>query len=296
MQFGVQLGCNGIVQILSEPIDTLKANNPLALLEKCLQQRRHAVIGTLFSFQNFAGVQPGTCFFSDEKEIISTVPDQLLADALNKDAAAALAGKTSLFKEYGNNKISAFIEVLEPLVSLVIIGAGNDALPLSHMAGLLGWQTTIIDGRSTHANPQRFSRAHQILVGKPADAIALLHLDERTVVVLMTHNYNYDREILGLLMQKDCRYIGTLGPKKRLERMLTELQENGLTITEKQKAKIYGPTGLDTGAETAEEIAISVLAEIMAVLTHRRGGFLRDRMEGIHSRLATEKVETQTTS
>ena len=125
------------------------------------------------------------------------------------------------------------------------------------------------------------------MVGKPAEISKQLTIDDRTVIVLMTHNYNYDLEMMGLLLQKKCTYIGALGPKKRLERMLSELEDKGHRITDEQRAMIYGPIGLDIGAETAEEIALSVLSEMKAVLSGRKGAFLRDREEGIHTRTAS---------
>jgi xanthine dehydrogenase accessory factor len=109
----------------------------------------------------------------------------------------------------------------------------------------------------------------------------------------MTHNYNYDMEMLGLLLQEKCRYIGCLGPRKRLEKMLEELKKNGFTITDEQRNMIYGPMGLDMGAEAAEEIALSILAEIKAVLTERSGTLLRDRKEVIHSRSASALDESK---
>ena len=100
--------------------------------------------------------------------------------------------------------------------------------------------------------------------------------------------------MLQLLLKKECNYIGVLGPRKRLERMLYELKEQGFDITKEQRTKIYGPTGLDIGAETAEEIALSVLAEIKAVLAKRQATFLRDRPDVIHARSATEMEEIKT--
>lgn len=293
VQFGVQLGCNGIVHILFEPIDPTQANNPIALLKQCVSQRRNAVLGTLFSLKNYSGTQPGTCFFFDGKETQCNVLDKGLITGLKSDAARVLSTKMSLVKNYTESNLTGFVELVEPPVSLVIVGAGNDAMPVVEMADILGWQTTVIDGRSTHLNKQRFPKAHRLLVGKPGETIKQVSIDERTVFVLMTHNYNYDLEMLGLLIQEECSYIGTLGPKKRLERMLTELAEKGLTISEGQQAILYGPTGLDIGAEAAEEIALSVLAEIKAVLTKRKGAFLRNRMEGIHARSITSE-EAQT--
>ena len=287
VEFGVQLGCNGVVHILFEPIDSNQANNPIALLEKFHLQREDAVLVTLFSLKNFSGDQPGTCFFLNGQHIYSSLENKHLDAELKEDASIVLACKSSMLKEYNDNSLSGFVELLQPPVSLIIVGAGNDALPLVEMATVLGWQVTLIDGRATHANNQRFPKTDKIIVGKPAEAINQVALDERSVVVLMTHNYNYDLAMMKILLQKKCRYIGTLGPKTRLQRMMAELQEEGHSITDEQMFMIYGPTGLDIGAETAEEIALSVLAEIKAVLSDRNGSFLRGRPDGIHSRSAS---------
>jgi xanthine dehydrogenase accessory factor len=286
--FGVQLGCNGIVHILFEPVDPLQPGNPIALLESSIVQRKSAVVATVFSLKDFHGHQPGTCFFSDGERSLQNIGDGELAANIKADAAFALAKKSSFLKEYDEHKLSAFVEFLEPPISLVIVGAGNDALPLVDMASVLGWRITVVDGRPTHANKQRFSKVHQLIVGKPDQAIQQIDTDESTAVVLMTHNYHYDLAMLGCLLQKNCAYIGTLGPKKRLHRMLAELQENGIAMTNEQRAAVYGPTGLDIGAETAEEIALSVLAEIKSVLAHRRGSPLRDRTGPIHVRSSVE--------
>lgn len=291
VEFGVQLGCNGIVHILFEPIDPIQADNPIALLEKCFLQRKDAVLVTLFSLEAYHGHQPGTCFFFDGESTYSTIDDKSFESTVQEDAASVLTSKAPLHKQYPENNLTAFIELLQPPVSLIIVGAGNDALPMVAMASVLGWQMTMIDGRPTHANTQRFPGVHKIIVGQPAEAIKQLSIDERTVFVLMTHNYNYDLAMLECLMQLKCRYIGTLGPKKRLERMFAALQEKRMRITDEQRAAIHGPTGLDIGAEAAEEIALSVLAEIKAVLSGREGGFLRNRAINIHQRTAFMMIE-----
>ena len=282
VDFGVQLGCNGIVHILFEPIDPARPNNPIALLEKCLMERKDAVVVTMFSLKNFYGHQPGTCIFFDGENTFENIDDASLLSKVISDASAVLKTKSSLLREYTEQDHIAFIELVEPLVSLVMVGAGNDALPLMEMASVMGWQIAVVDGRHTHVNKQRFPKAHQLVVGKPREAIQQLEIDERTAIVLMTHNYNYDLEMLELLLQQHCGYIGVLGPKKKLQRMLSELQDKGISITREQKVRIYGPTGLDIGAEAAEEIALSVLAEIKAVLSKKEGSFLRNRVDNIH--------------
>jgi xanthine/CO dehydrogenase XdhC/CoxF family maturation factor len=290
VEFGVQLGCNGIVHILFEPIDAADENNPIALLERSQLYRREAVLVTLFSLHNFHGQQPGTCFFLDAESSSSKIDDTGLLALIQADSATVLHAGLSSFKEYATYELAAFVELIQPTVSLIIVGAGNDAFPLVDMAKVLGWQITVTDGRPTHANAQRFPVVHQLLTGKPQDIIQQLVIDDWTVFILMTHNYKYDLAMMKALLQMSCRYIGTLGPRKRLERMFSELQDEGFAITEKQRALIHGPIGLDIGAEAAEEIALSVLAEIKAVFAKRSGGFLKNRSVSIHT---SEESEPQ---
>jgi xanthine/CO dehydrogenase XdhC/CoxF family maturation factor len=122
------------------------------------------------------------------------------------------------------------------------------------------------------------------VVNKPEEAAAGLEIDESTVFVLMTHNYNYDLKMLRLLLATACTYIGCLGPRKRLDRLLNELSDEGVIVSDEQRARLYGPTGLDIGAESPEEIALSILAEIKAVLAQHPGSFLRNKPQPIHPR------------
>lgn len=292
VEFGVQLGCNGIVHILFEPIDAADENNPIALLERSQLYRRETVIVTLFSLNNFHGHQPGTCFFLDIETSLAKIDDAGLLKHIQADAATVLSAGTSSVKEYAAFELTAFVELVQPAISLVIIGAGNDAFPLVEMTKVLGWQITVADGRSTHANAQRFPGVQQLFTGKPEEIINQLSPDDWTVFVLMTHNYKYDLAMMKQLLQINSRYIGTLGPKKRLERMFDELQEEGITVTDEQRSTIHGPIGLDIGAEAAEEIALSVLAEIKAVFAARTGGFLKNRSVSIHTRNELEFQKT----
>jgi xanthine dehydrogenase accessory factor len=286
VEFGVQLGCNGIVHILFEPIDSNNEHNPIALLEKFQSEKKNAVVVTLFSLKNFHGQQAGTCVFFSETDFYSAIEDKHLETEIKKDASQVLVNKSSLLKQYANGELNAFVELLEPPVSLIIVGAGNDALPLVDMATVLGWQITVADGRSTHANRQRFAKANSLIVAKPAEAAEQFVIDDRTVIVLMTHNYNYDLALMRLLFQKKCTYLGILGPKKRLDRLLTELEDEGIVIPDENRDMIFGPIGLDIGAETPEEIALSILAEIKTVIAGRHGSFLRERADEIHTRSA----------
>jgi len=139
---------------------------------------------------------------------------------------------------------------------------------------------TVVDGRPTHGSSERFPNAKRVLVAKPEQVLSQVNIDQQTAFVLMTHNYNYDLALLNLLLETNAAYIGSLGPKKKLIRMLDELNCN----TEENELRVHGPVGLDIGAETAEEIAISIVAEIKAVFTNGSTGSLKEKTDPIHSR------------
>lgn len=304
--FGVGLGCNGIIQVLIEPVNHADPYHPIALLKALAGGRRPAVLVTLFSLQNRRDEQPGTCLlyqeggtFAGGPEVGSLIAGGGLPSAvkgvLAEEVKKAFADRVSTFKNFVSQQqdLTAFIEYIRPPVSLVVIGAGNDVIPLVRMADILGWQTCVIDGRSSHARPGRFAASCQVLVSKPEKALERISIDEQTVFVLMTHNYNYDLAMLRGLIGRKAAYIGSLGPRKKLDRMLEELKAGGMTIDDAQLRVLYGPSGLDIGAETPEEIALSILAEIKAVLAGRNGQPLRNNHDVIHARDTTliQKIE-----
>lgn len=284
-KLGIGLGCNGIIQVLIEPIDPQELNNPVQLLKAVASTRQKAVLITLFSLENKKDSQPGTCLLLREKEQTER-NTPALKDILVKDGREVLASKHSLFRTYhaGNQSLTAFIELIEPSVSLVVIGAGNDVIPVVAMADILGWETTVIDGRPNYAKKERFTSSCQVLVAKPEEVLNRITIDDQTVFLLMTHNYNYDIAMLLQLLQKNVMYVGMLGPKKKLERMLGECEEQGILLTREQLASVHSPVGLDIGAETAEEIALSILSEIKAVLSGKQGLSLHTNTGAIHSR------------
>jgi len=283
-KLGVGLGCNGIIHILIEPIFTDRANHPVNLFKKFLSKRQNAVVITLFSLANRKATQPGTCLFLVGEELINNCTTEAIKDQLLNDAKSVLQEGRSATKIYqADLELTGFVELLKPAVSLLVFGAGNDAIPLVQMAAVLGWHTTVIDGRTNYAVTTRFPLAKKVLLAKPDEVLAQVNIDSRTVAVLMTHNYNYDLAMLRQLLPLQLPYIGSLGPKKKLNRMLDELLDAGVDINSDQLQRVYGPTGLDIGAETSEEIALSILSEIQAVLQQREGKALRDRSTVIHT-------------
>ena len=296
-KFGVGLGCNGIIQVLIEPIDDEDPNNPIQLLRAVNEKRQQSVLVTLFSLQNKKDPQYGTCLLlKEDKTVVDTIP--VLKDILIHDAEEVMINQVSSFKNYISNEhdLTAFIEIIQPPVSVIIFGAGNDVVPLADMADILGWEITVVDGRANYAKKERFTSACQVLVSKPEQVLDQIEIDERTVFLLMTHNYNYDMALLKQLLQKNVSYIGMLGPKKKRERILGEFKDEGLTFTEQQLSVLHSPVGLDIGAETSEEIAVSILAEIKAFFANKDVQSLRKIKEVIHPRSATMIEEVKLTS
>lgn len=287
-KFGVGLGCNGIIQVLIEPIDDTDPNNPVQYLRSVNEKRQKAVLVTLFSLRDKKTAQHGTCLLlKEDGSLFEHTP--VLKDVLIADANEVLATQTSSFKNYisDDHDLTAFIEVIKPPVSVIIIGAGNDVMPVVDMADILGWEATVIDGRANYAKKERFASACQVLVAKPEKALEQITIDEHTVFLLMTHNYNYDKAMLAQLLQKNVSYIGMLGPKKKRERVLSELKDEGFSFTEQQLSALHSPVGLDIGAETSEEIALSILSEVKAFFANKDVRSLRKIDEVIHSRSST---------
>jgi xanthine dehydrogenase accessory factor len=284
-KLGIQLGCNGVVHILFEPIKTDQIFNPISLLQRLVNSAEDSVMVTLFSLDHLQ--QPGTKLLY-RNGVSQTALARELQAGLVIAAEEALQKKSSDFRiyQFDNQTVTGFIEFIAAPLELIIAGAGNDVQPLVDITSVLGWHTTVVDGRASHATQQRFAKADRVLVAKPDEVLKKIGFGEHTFFVLMTHNYNYDLALLKQLITLNCAYIGVLGPKKKLQRMLDELSSDGVVPDEKQLALIHGPVGLDIGAETAEEIAVSIVAEISTVLRRRSGASLKDKEHGIHSSLS----------
>ena len=136
--------------------------------------------------------------------ISGAIPYPELQKSIMEDVNTVMHLQASSFKNYTGENFSftAFIEFLQPPVSLVIIGAGNDALPMMQIADTIGWDVRVVDGRSTHAKPERFVSACQVLVSRPEKVLEHITIDQQTAFVLMTHNYNYDLAMLKALVFK----------------------------------------------------------------------------------------------
>ncbi|MEM6734894.1 MAG: XdhC/CoxI family protein [Bacteroidota bacterium] len=282
---GAQLGCNGIIQVLFEPINFNNVNNPIEIL-KHAQAHGQSVVATFFHLDK-TEKQIGTTCWMEERGNLNGLVNKELYNQLLEDSAIAVSQKSSLFREYilKSQKHYVFLDLFLPPLKLVLVGAGNDAQILAQMAGFLGWDIVVIDGRHTHAKEDRFADSCQVIVSKPEEILKNIKVDERVVFVLMTHNYNYDLAVLKHLIEEtDSKYIGILGPRKKYDRMLQEMNKEPIELSEEKLAKVYAPVGLELGAETPAEIALAILAEIQAVIRGTQGSFLKKKEGPIHQK------------
>ena len=174
-----------------------------------------------------------------------------------------------------------FAEVLGPPPRLLVFGAVDLAEELSRAAKGLGWRTVVTDARARFATAERVPSADELVVAWPEEALERLVPDERTAVVVLTHEDRWDVPALAGALGTPAFYVGALGSRRTQERRRAQLLETG--ISEERLARLCGPAGLDLGAGTPAETALSILAEIIAVRAGRDGGRLRASRERIHA-------------
>jgi xanthine dehydrogenase accessory factor len=180
-----------------------------------------------------------------------------------------------------------FADVVGPPPRLFVYGAVDTAESLCAAAKLLGWSTVVADARARFATHERIPSADELLVAWPEDALAQQPPDTATAIFVLTHDDKFDLPMLQAAVKSDAFYIGALGSRRNQERRRELLREAGLT--EEELERISGPSGLDIGADSPSETAISMLAEALAVRAGRRGGRLRDSPHRIHAEAAAGK-------
>ena len=180
-------------------------------------------------------------------------------------AQELMRSETSETIDSGDTKV--FIEVYAPAPALIIFGAVHTAVPLSLFAWTLGFRVVIVDGRAKFADPARFPQADQVLHAWPEDAIPKLRFDASTYVTVLTHDPKFDLPAIKLLVYTHARYIGAMGSKKTRQDHFEQLRADG--VPEELLRRVYGPIGLNLGAVTPEEMALAIMAEIVAVRYNR---------------------------
>ena len=287
-EFG--LGCNGVVRVLLERVggpdkkaDALRrflhevqsGGSPAASATVIAAPDAPALVGqrvfsTLSAGDNRGNANNGLLFAA----VLPHLQNALRARK-SRTVSACVAG----------DLISFFVEFAAPPQPLVIFGGGQDVIPLVRLVKTLGWHVSVVESRPAFARADRFPDADRVLCVPASDALPF-SLDPNAAVLLMNHRYGEDCALLKNLLTRENapRYIGVLGPRTRAEKMLRDLGFAPDAPGFVWPAHLYAPVGLDIGSDSPETIALSILAEIQAVLSARNGGKLRERPGPINER------------
>jgi xanthine dehydrogenase accessory factor len=246
--------CGGRCAILLEPIAPGSGEEVFAAAARAEAAGEPIVIVTVLDAEaglTRMAVRPGGAQ-------LGTTGEATADEALVKEALAALAeGRPRHIEQ----PVTAHIEPLLPRPSLFIFGGGHIALPLAHMAEIIGFRVTVIDDREEFANRQRFPSAEQVVVAEVAHAFRDLRVGSDGYVVAVTRGHLMDEEVVAQALRTPARYIGMIGSKRKVAAVLDRLRQRG--FSQHDLARVHAPIGLRIGADSVEEIAVSILAELI---------------------------------
>ncbi|HEY1374097.1 MAG TPA: XdhC/CoxI family protein [Candidatus Binatia bacterium] len=207
----------------------------------------------------------------DGRAVLGTLGDERLTAAVVAEAAERLKEEKSKLvplKLAGGGAAEVFFEVLPAPPKLIIVGAGHIAVPLAKIAKILDFHVTVLDDRIMFANRERFPDADAVRVGDMAEELKSTAITPSTYIVLITRGHKYDETCLREIIHSSARYIGMIGSRRRIKACFERFKSEE-RIAEEVIARVYAPIGLDIATETPEEIALSIMAEVIKV---RRGG------------------------
>jgi len=273
-QIGVGLGCNGLIKVFFQPLRTNLPNeiellrmavteNKPAVLLKVVHSDTHSALGKTYLLKG--DVSPST---------VLGLPYSLIAEAIEAVRIKRRPQIVAIKQDKGSVKV--LVEYLRPETRLVIIGDNFDVIAMVNVAQNLGWEIYSV-GRKRKLSKSIYAACKAVFEYESFNEIPI---DEFTAVLLMTHDYDKDKALIPQILENNPPYIGLLGPRKRLDKLSTDL---GISL--KDISFFHSPVGLDIGAETPEEIAVAVAAEVISVFRKRSGGFLRERKSTIHRRV-----------
>jgi xanthine/CO dehydrogenase XdhC/CoxF family maturation factor len=280
---GIGLGCNGVIDVFIEPLDYDDPGNTVALFKSLIESPHPVALATVFKAFRIEGER---ILMTTDGRLIQSLSDPELTARIKKDLKEIFETHSSYTKEYhtSDGAVDIFIELIQPSISVIIFGAGFDARPVSQLANSLGWNVTVTDECIAHIAPLFFPTADKLSLCQRQWIERDFPITPYTACILMSHNYEYDRDVLKKLIYSDAPYIGILGPRKRYDRMVDEFSRDGIDISAFDSGRIHSPIGLDIGAETPDEIALAIIGEIQSKFSNRSGGFLKYRNLPIHHR------------
>lgn len=267
--------CAGTVEVFIEPYEPSLDTDPVART-LAIASREVAAGRSMAIVVPIAGAS-GRLLVRQTGQRSGTLGDPTIDAAAAATAIEALnAGKSrSVTLPLPTGEVRIFVDVHAPPLSLTVFGATHVAMALVELAKATGIRTTVVDGRDRFATRERFPKADDLIVGMPSEIAARLTLNAQSLVVLLSHDYKYDLPVLRAVLASEAAYIGCLGSARRGKAMIEFLGAEGVPL--EQLARLRIPVGLDIGARSAGEIALSVLSEALAVQRGKNGGPMRDR-------------------
>jgi len=268
--WGLGLGCDGIIHLMLQRLDGNEGFGFLETLDRAWKARRHGLLSLVTSSDNPDFPRGDFAIHCGDE---FSKGDTVLMNSIHSPEGTKFSAGHDMSRRYWQDSINTAkgkIEVLlipiMPPPSILICGAGHDALPVARLAVEMGWSCTIVDHRPGFARADRFPRACKVRVLRPEELSSQVALDQIDAAVLMTHHLGHDRSYLSQVVNAEVSYIGLLGPRARRDRLLDEIGASA--------ANVHGPAGLDIGAEMPESIALSIIAEVHASLNRRDGSML----------------------
>jgi len=284
--WGLGLGCNGLIEVLLEPIPPHRGRDVAALIDRALAGDEPAVIATVMRTTGAAAGAPevGAHALLNDRGV-EPIGDwgtgSALAGAEQHLDEALAAGRRGIVREIGAVEVA--FEVVMPAVRLLVCGTGPDAAPVARFASELGWDVTVVDHRPlTGPHAARFPGARVVECAEALRLAEVLPLGPRIAAVVMSHSFPRDRDYVQALLAASAGYVGVLGPRARTERILAELATLGVAH-QVAGDRFFAPVGMDIGGEGPDAIALSIIAQISAVTSGRGGGHLRDRRAPLHA-------------
>ncbi|MCG8311024.1 MAG: XdhC family protein [Cytophagales bacterium] len=281
--FGMGYGCNGLLEILIEPISCHENNPAYTILKQIASQPNLQGLSTVFYSDSNEIAEIGAQYHINTPGFISH--NELLGH-LVKDLEQAVKSGASKSKTYkiAGKKIKVFHEVFEPNINILIYGAVFHAVPFLRIARELGYNVHVTDSFEPIQPIWNFPHADEIKLLESEEADRVIENTSHLAVVFLTHNFFYIKEELPKALRSDVPYIGILGSRKKTQKILREAEVNDINYSKSELEKIHYPIGLDIGANTPEEIALSIVAEIKAFFAKRSGESLKKFDGYIHKK------------
>ncbi|MFC1500217.1 XdhC family protein, partial [Candidatus Zixiibacteriota bacterium] len=281
LAWGLGIGCPGKIVVLIELFDEVLVTR----FESIAYGEEALVPVTVFQTNEGSLCSTGERWIvRSDGSIDPPLPKDLPTDEIDRAAREVLEARKTTVRDFGDDEsgFRALVEYLAPPLKLVVFGSGQDTTALLVRAADLGWEATVVDPGAVVEARRRVPDTVRVITAEPATIMNDLGIDDRTAVVMLSHQFKRDIALLEYLARSPVPYVGLIGAYARRDALLSALSAEDLSDLE---ARLHAPVGLDIGGEGPEEIALSIAAEILAVFNGRSGGFLRAGKGSIHGRL-----------